>query len=458
MIKKYLLLFILATTSFAARPDLEQEKKYIVSGSFSPGSIFVFDPMNNNLVHQFDSYNQRNVWGLLYFENNGTMQILARLDDPTIVIYNLDGTIAQTFSVAENSEYQTSINSFGTYPNTLALLRNQDGSLALLVGYRCGKIALWDIQTGLIVREFEGPQYASPGYGITAFSLYVDQDANKKDVICLAASSCDGTVCIFDFKTGTKLKTFSGSNDWVSSVAVFKDNEGFNVVAGSYDKTIRCWDIKTEELKYTINAMDHFKGKRLQQNMIAQVQGFVLFKNKYGIFIASIENNNDVVIYNAQTGVWNKSLSGHTSWIFDLRVYQEHSDTYLISSSMDSTVRLWNFASGEQEFTFQPEYQSTLLAARSLSMFFYDSRICYAAALADVEGKGVGGTAFIDVKSDKIDYSEPISKWMQSVASFDQNYEPKSHIVISPNMQILSYIGMYDLANIQVIDVSSSQK
>lgn len=64
---------------------------------------------------------------------------------------------------------------------------------------------------------------------------------------------------------------------------------------------------------------------------------------------------------------------------------------------------------------------------------FFMIHVYAVSALADVEGKGVN-IVFIDVKSDKIDYSEPISKWMQSVASFDQNYEPKSHVVISPNM------------------------
>lgn len=190
--------------------------------------------------------------GFLYFENNGTMQILARLDDPTIVIYNFNGTNCPNFFVAKIRI--SNINQFLWHVSKYISSFAQPRWLRwpyYRVGYRCGKIALWDIQTGLIVRV---KQYASPGYGITAFSLYVDEIHKPRDLICLAASSCDGTVCISGIlRQVQSSKHFQGLTIGFHQLLFLRIMKVLTLF--QFCKNNSMLDIKTEELKYTINAM-----------------------------------------------------------------------------------------------------------------------------------------------------------------------------------------------------------
>jgi|GEM_PF-2091616 len=474
MIKRYVSLLILVATFFIVHAHLEEEKKYIVSGCYQykdesesqfyhPGTIFVLDINNQKLINQFKTLNENTCGGLAYFEYAGAMRILARLWDEAIVIYNLDGSIFKTFqlplseivsgtlflAVADVAPF-ASIPSL--FPTAVNILRSDDDSLHILVGYRCGKIAVWDVNTGEY-RCFDGNQSSEEkSYGITAFSLFADNG-----VVYVAAASCDGSVCIYNFKTGKKLETFTGFKNWVTSVAVFKDDTGFNVVAGAEDRTIQCWNIESGQQKYIIKTLDHYSEGAQVLPQSGQVEGFVLFKTGSKIFLAAIANNLDVVIYDAQTGAWVKSLVGHTNYVTDLRVYQdkESNRTKLVSASYDATVRLWDFESGEQEHLFD----QAELAVRNLCLFTDNNgHMCCAAALGSLQGAETGALGFIDLTNKTNSVGDSIGAWMQAVASCDQSFEPKSYVAISPNIPIGSYIGMDNLANIQVIDVSSSEQ
>lgn len=474
MIKKYILLLILAATSCAVQANLEEEKNYIISGCYQykdesqsqlyhPGTIFVLDINNQKLINQFKTRGEKTCGGLAYFEYNGAMLILARLWDETIVIYNIDGSIFKTFqlplqeivsgtlflAVADVAPFANIVSLF---PTAVNILRSDDDSLQILVGYRCGKIAVWDVNTGEY-RFFDGNQSSEEkSYGITAFSLFADNG-----VVYVAAASCDGSVCIYNFQTGEKLKTFTGFKNWVTSVAVFKDNDGFNVVAGAQDRTIQCWNIESGQQKYIIKTLEHYSQGALILPQSGQVDGLVLFKSDSKIFLAAIASNLDVVIYDAQTGNWVKSLIGHTNYIADLRVYQdkESNRTKLVSASYDATVRLWDFESGQQEHLFD----QAELAVRNLCLFNNNNgHMCCAAALGSLQGAQAGALGFIDLTDKTNSVGNSIGTWMQAVACADQTLEPKSLLAISPNVPIGSYIGMDNLANIQVIDVSSSEQ
>lgn len=474
MIKKYILLLILAAISCAVQASSEEEKKYIISGcyqclerdnqhlNYHPGTIYVLDVDTQNIIH-FKTFNGKTCGGLAYFEYDGAMRILARLWNETIVIYNLDGSIFKTFrlplrEIVTGSLYQAvaDVAPFATipllFPTAVNILRIGDDNMHILVGYRCGKIAVWDVSTGEY-RLFDGNQSSEEeSYGITAFSLFTDNGTIK-----VAASSCDGSVCIYNFQTGEKLKTFTGFKNWVTSVAVFKDNDGFNVVAGAQDRTIQCWNIESGQQKYIIKTLDHYSQGAQILPQSGQVEGLVLFKNDSKIFLAAIASNLDVVIYNAQTGDWVKSLIGHTNYISDLRVYQDRDSgkTKLVSASYDETVRLWDFESSEQECVFDQKG----LAVRNLSLF-EDTKghVRCTAALGSLQGVETGALGFIDLTTKENSVGNFINAWMQAVACADQIFEPKSLLAISPNVPIGSYIGMYNLKNIQVIDVSSNEQ
>jgi hypothetical protein len=109
----------------------------------------------------------------------------------------------------------------------------------------------------------------------------------------LASGSWDKTVKLWDVKSGKEIATLQGHQSWVNSVSFSPD--GHTLASGSEDKTVKLWDVKS--------------GKE-----IASLQGH-------------------------QSPVWSVSFSpdGHT----------------LASGSGDNTVKLWDVKSGKEIATLE---------------------------------------------------------------------------------------------------------
>ena len=58
--------------------------------------------------------------------------------------------------------------------------------------------------------------------------------------------STDNTLKIWDSETGELLKTLEGHTDAVMSVALSQD--GKKIISGSYDGSVRTWDMKSKKL------------------------------------------------------------------------------------------------------------------------------------------------------------------------------------------------------------------
>ncbi|MEX2214803.1 MAG: prenyltransferase/squalene oxidase repeat-containing protein [Phycisphaeraceae bacterium] len=70
--------------------------------------------------------------------------------------------------------------------------------------------------------------------------------AFSPDQSMLATASIDGTIKLWDAKTGNLIRTLTGHKSWVNSVAWHKD--GNWLVTGSSDGTVRIWDAKTGDV------------------------------------------------------------------------------------------------------------------------------------------------------------------------------------------------------------------
>ncbi|CAO3631477.1 unnamed protein product [Cunninghamella echinulata] len=121
------------------------------------------------------------------------------------------------------------------------------------------------------------------------------------------------------------VRVLSGHTDGVMCVQ-FCDASNL-IMTGSYDKTIKIWNLETGELIRTLEG--HTRCVRaLQFDEAKLVTGAM---------------DNTVKIWNWHTGQCIRTLEGHTGGVLSL-----HFDCRLmVSGSTDHTIRVWNFQAGE---------------------------------------------------------------------------------------------------------------
>jgi WD40 repeat protein len=100
----------------------------------------------------------------------------------------------------------------------------------IVAGDSDGKINVWDLATGRLVRNLEGHKKL-------VLALAVTPDGRR-----IVSGSWDHTVRVWDLPTGRLERTLKGHTDIVYSVAVTPDGAR---IASAGDQSLRIWDIKT---------------------------------------------------------------------------------------------------------------------------------------------------------------------------------------------------------------------
>lgn len=149
--------------------------------------------------------------------------------------------------------------------------------------------------------------------------------AHDNGVMCLqfddqvlATGSYDTTIKIWDIKTGKHKKTLVGHTAGVRTLQF----DGTKLISGSLDKTVKIWDLRTGECKLTI----------------ANTDG-VLSLNFDGDLCVTGSRDHIVKVYNFR----DKSvfaLKGHADWVNHVRL--DLASRTIFSASDDSTCKLWD--------------------------------------------------------------------------------------------------------------------
>ncbi len=108
---------------------------------------------------------------------------------------------------------------------------------------------LWDVSSGNCLRTFTGHQN-------WVFSIAFSPNGQT-----VASGSHDFTVKLWDIKTGESLKTFTGHGQEVYSVTFSPD--GQTLASGSQDGTIKLWNLKTGECLKTLRADRLYEGMNI---------------------------------------------------------------------------------------------------------------------------------------------------------------------------------------------------
>ncbi|MCC5656489.1 hypothetical protein LC608_05745 [Nostoc sp. XA010] len=175
----------------------------------------------------------------------------------------------------------------------------------------------------------------------------VNSLAFSPDGKILASGSYDNTIKLWDIGTGREIYTLQGHSNSVNSIAFSPD--GKILASGSDDKTIKLWDVTTRGQILTIQA--HRDSVRS-----------VAFSPD-GKTLASGSSDNTIKLWDMRTKGQIRTLQAHSEWVRSV-AFSPDGKT-LASGSNDKTIKLWDVTTGGQIRTLQGHFHWVVSVAFS---------------------------------------------------------------------------------------------
>jgi serine/threonine protein kinase len=157
---------------------------------------------------------------------------------------------------------------------------------------------------------------------LTGHGKEIRSIAYSPDGAQIASASHDGTIRIWDAKTGETLKVLRGHTDLVLAIAYSPD--GKSLVSSSNDGTLRQWDIAGG----TSTTIYDFKTE----------WALSLAWSPDGKLLASGDTRNRVVLWDMPAGKPRGAISGHTESVYSVMFTLD--SKHVISGSKDKSVRV----------------------------------------------------------------------------------------------------------------------
>lgn len=144
----------------------------------------------------------------------------------------------------------------------------------------------------------------------------------------LASGSYDKTIKIWNIDSGKSIRTLRGHTHWVQSITFSSD--GQTLVSGSLDKTIKIWNVNTGDCLNTLK--EHTGYVRA-----------VACSSQRNILVSSAIDQ-AIKIWDINTGECIKTLQGYSNCIWSVSF--SSNDKIIAGGSSDKLVRLWNVEDG----------------------------------------------------------------------------------------------------------------
>lgn len=144
----------------------------------------------------------------------------------------------------------------------------------------------------------------------------------------MASGHADGSVRLWEARSGQPIRALLGHQDEVRSVAFSPDSR--TLASGSTDQTLRLWDVGTGEVIHVLRSH-----KAALTSVAFSPDGQVL---------ASGSKDRSVRLWDARSGGLLHELRGHEAWVTSVAFSSD--GRTLASGGNDRTVRLWDTGTG----------------------------------------------------------------------------------------------------------------
>ena len=185
-----------------------------------------------------------------------------------------------------------------------------------------GSLRLWDTKTGKEIKRLDG-------HTGRIWTVAFSPDGRR-----VAAGGFDNTIRLWDLSTGREVRRFLGHTDYVRSVVFSHD--GQHLLSGGDDRSVRLWNVDTGKEIRLFPGHDHF------------VWGVALSRDGKRALSASLDKT--IRLWDVETGKELKKLVGHKDTV--MAVAFSPDGRRALSGSTDRTLKLWDLASGQEMRTF----------------------------------------------------------------------------------------------------------
>ena len=309
-----------------------------LAASSNNGNVLIYDLSKNKLLYSFSAHN--GIVNSLDFSVDNNLLTTAG-SDSVIKVWNC----ANWSQISKSIKFNGAINSVnfsfsglnivaGCNNNDLIVLNSITGdTVKILKGHNKlvnkafytlddskiisgdynGNVFIWDTKKYEVIKKFK----------VEGFLSAIVLDGSR------TFFNCSEYILVFDVEKMVTLKSLSNHIQSVSSVAISPD--GKIVATGSWDKTVKLWNLESGNLVATL---------------CGHTDGILsLSFSPDGERLVSAGFDKTVKVWSVKTGLLLNNLLGHTDFIWKVNFSPDGS--LVVSSDWSNTVKLWNTNTGE---------------------------------------------------------------------------------------------------------------
>ncbi|ETO19416.1 hypothetical protein RFI_17814 [Reticulomyxa filosa] len=221
-----------------------------------------------------------------------------------------------------------------------------NGSQFICSGSADKTVRVWNVDANKQIQSFNG--HLSYVYCVK-FSHYYYR--RYRNVICF--SSFDKTIRFWDFKNNQQLQVFNEHTNYVAGIEFSTFNGGRYLCSGSGDNTIRLWDVEIAKSLHIFNGhtstvwcvdISPFQSNNTDNNKSNTIG--VIGGNGYTICSGSWDET--IRIWDIEKAKQFIVFKGHKNGVWSVKYGSNELLNTILSGSEDKSVRLWDIRSGKQ--------------------------------------------------------------------------------------------------------------